>query len=175
MHVEPEQPTRRRPRRRILLVTLTPLALPLLVLTGCGGSQTNKSAPQAVNLRIDNSSASGEAGGLLVVQAWIPPPTARAYPRGSGVVVKLSMTSVSTTWGGVVAASTPVAPRVEFSRYGIRQDLFPVPDRGTVVDGTAQLSDITRALRAGERVPLTLRTGSGESLTLQVPVRRPAF
>jgi len=163
---------------RTLRETLLWRALPLLALlpllvTGCSGGGGGKGSPPPVTVFDPNPlTASGRAGSVFVREAWIPPPAARVYRTGSGVVVNLTLENLSrSAWDSVVSGSTPVASRVALTQYSLGQDFISVPDERERVNAAAQLFDISRPLVPGERVPITLRLRSGSSLTLQVPVR----
>ena len=145
--------------------------LPLLA-AGCGSDEKKPGNPTANGPLHDMSNASATAGSVRVEDVYIPPPPAGAYRAGGGVSVNVTLSSKGSEWDSVVAASSPVAQRVGLTQYNIDQDVLSVPNDDLPIEGVVQLHNISRPLRSGQDVPLTLRFSSGESLSLQVPVRR---
>lgn len=149
----------------------TPIAVLLLSLCGCASSQKQATAEQVRALA--GESASGGAGSVTVREAWIPPPPGGAYPRGSGVMVGLTLMNNGSSWDSLTSVSTPDAPRVSLSQFNIAQDFISLTTDPNRIDAMAQLMGITDTISPGERVPMTFHFRSAGSVTLQVPVRTP--
>jgi copper(I)-binding protein len=150
------------------------LVVPPLLASGCVGSHKSPGDPAAAGPLHDMSAATGSAGSVKVEDVFIPPPPAGIYRAGTGVLVNVTLSSDGSEWDSVVSGSTPVAQQVALSQYNIDQDFLSVPNDDQRVSGVVQLHDISRPIAPGQAVPLTLQFSSGESATLQVPVRRPS-
>ncbi len=142
----------------------------LLIVSACGG---DKPAP-------------GPVGGVAVEDAWIRPaevsPDTNAL-TSTALYAEFRNSGVEAEY--IIGGSTPIARAVEMHTTEIEEgvarmrqtDAIEIPAGESVTlqpGGThIMLIELTRDLREGEEVPVTLHFRSGEERALQVPVRRP--
>jgi hypothetical protein len=136
------------------------------------------------------------AGALLFVLAACSPSEA---PRGRAVTAAWALTADSGATGGayltivnsdsvaveLVGAASPFATSVEVHESMQHDGMSHMMPKASVAIGArdsvvmtpgglhVMLNQLTRALTAGDSVPLTLRFSNGDSVLVNVPVRAP--
>lgn len=122
----------------------------------------------------------GPAGPLVVRDAWV-----RSADSGATGGAYLTLANVDTVAVTITGLSTPVAARAELHetmQVDRMVHMMARPDMVIARDSTLtmtpgglhiMLPDLTRALRVGDTVPITLTLADGRSVPVAVPVRAP--
>lgn len=135
-----------------------------------------------VALALPASAQNFQLGALVIGQPWSRP-TAPGMPMG---VAYLSITNTGRRADALIAASTPVAARVEMHRTTISAGVArmrPVESIDLAPGATVRIEpggmhlmlvDLKAPLQAGTRVPLELTFRDAGSIRVQVDVTPPS-
>jgi periplasmic copper chaperone A len=126
------------------------------------------------------------AGDIEVAHPWA---AATTETKLTNSAVYMSLTDRGTSADELVAASSPVAQKVQLHVFGVENGVYGMHkvDAIAITPGAAStvlrpggahvmLVSLTRPLRAGMTIPLTLTFQNAGSLTIEVPIesRQPA-
>lgn len=136
-------------------------------VTACGAGR------DAMTYQERNQAEASEAttGSLAIRNVRVEaPPSGELYEVGEHATVVLTVTNAADEEDRLVEVTTPVASEV-IIRAGGREDGVSVPPFGsTGSEVTLELVGLTRALRPGEYVDLTLRFENNGLVELRAPI-----
>lgn len=148
------------------------LAAAVTLLVGCGTDAPSSS--------LDLATASASEHGVTLRDAWVRMADSTGTSAAYGVLLNSNPDSVEIT-----GASSDMADYVEIHETMQHGDMVHMMPRGVVAIAAGDsvvmdeggihfmLSGLHRALQAGDKLPLVLRLGSGDSLSIELPVRAP--
>ena len=143
------------------------VALTAVVLTGCGTGLNPGTYQQ--NGRQD--SAVADLDPLVLRNVHVQGPTDGVIPAGGEAVLTGTFLNQGSTPDRLRDVSSELATTVTLTLDGQPVTGIPVPPGGAVGTWTAVLSGLTRQVRAGEYIPVTLTFATSGRTTLNVPVQ----
>ena len=157
-------------RARQLATGLLSLAT-VAALSACGAGLDAQTYQQ----RPAGNATNGEVGTLALRNVAIEaPPVGEVHEVGSDVRATITVANVGREQDGLVEASSTAAEDVVVLADGQERPLI-VPALGSTGSTyTLELRGLTRPLRSGEYVDLTLRFGANGSTELLIPVEGPS-
>ena len=155
-------------RRPAAAALAAPLVL-TLALSGCGSNRT----PQTYEERPTVDAAQASLGDLELRNVTIKAPTGAEHAVGDDATATLSIVNMGEAPDRLVGATTAAATSVELlDDAGSVQDRLDIPPLGAVGSGdfSLRLKGLTKALRAGQHLELSLAFTRAGRQTLSVPV-----
>ena len=157
------------PSRRFAALLATGL-LPL-ALTACGSGQS----PQTYQERPTADAARASMGDLEVRDVHVDPPTGDASELavGDDATVTMAIVNLGEAPDRLVEVTTDAATSVQvLDKSGDPTDRIDIPGKTGIGDQdfSIRLAGLTRALRPGEHIPLTISFVRAGRDTLTVPV-----
>jgi copper(I)-binding protein len=157
------------PARRF--VTLLAAGLLPLALTACGSNRS----PETYQERPTVDAARASMGDLEVRNVHVDPPTGDASELavGEDATVTMSIVNLGEAGDRLVEVTTDAATSVEvLDESGDPTDRVDIPGKASVSDQdfSVRLGGLTRALRPGEHISLTISFIRAGRETLTVPV-----
>jgi copper(I)-binding protein len=114
-------------------------------------------------------------GQLVVSEFRVLAPPGGRYAVGGVASADLTIVNKGQQRDALISASSPVATSVHLLKFGERQAQAVIDGGGQLTEGVLlQLAGLRRAIAPGNSVSITLTFRSAGSLTLKVPVQKPA-
>lgn len=148
---------------------LVPLALALpLALSACGSDRT----AQTYQPRTPQDSVNASVGDLQIRNARVlPPPDGEAWPLGSDALVSLAVANDGGAPDRLTGGTSDVAAAVVLRQAGQVATAVSFPPRALAgLDVVLVLKGITRELRAGDYVGVSLSFAQSGTSDLRLPV-----
>ena len=155
--------------RRTLPVTTVALLATVAALAGCGAGQSS----QTYQPRTAADSTNASVGSLALRNLAIAPPsTGIALLAGGDAVLTGTFVNEADKADKLLSATTDVAPTVELQQAGAVVADIPVPALGlSSGEASLVLRGLTRTLRPGDYVTVTLAFAENGRKDVSVPVR----
>jgi copper(I)-binding protein len=150
------------------LVNVAALAAAAALLSACGTGLAAKTYSETGR----RDSGDADLGTIAVRNVHIDEPaTQNVVAAGAEATVSGVIVNSGTTDDALVGASSPVAASARLKEGAADVAVIPVPAKGTASTWRIVLTGISKPLRAGQFISLTLEFKDAGHTTIQVPVR----
>jgi copper(I)-binding protein len=147
--------------------TTAALALAAAALAGCGTGMEAQTYQQKGR----QDSARADLNQLVVRNLHVQGPLAGVIPAGGDAVLTGSFVNQGGTADRLRDVTSDLATSVTLTLDGKPVTGIPVPAQGASGTWTAVLSGLTRDVRPGEYIPVSLTFATNGRTTLEVPVQ----
>jgi copper(I)-binding protein len=151
------------------VTVLAATALLPLTLTACGSNRS----PQTYEERPTVDAAQASMGDLELRNITVKPPRGEEYAVGEEATATLSIVNMGEAGDRLIGATSSAATSVELvDDTGAVQDRLEIPPLGAVGSGdfSLRLKGLTKAIRPGQHLELSLAFTRAGRRTLSVPV-----